>query len=203
MIAIIDYNLGNIKSVFRAFERIGADVIVTSSEEKINSSQAIVVPGVGAFRKAMKNISDLNLTVPIIKHIREGKPYLGICLGLQILFSYSSEYGKTSGLDIIKGEVKKFTSQVKIPHMGWNTVRGNDGNPLFEGIEKESFFYFDHSYYVVPEIKVLKAYTFYGSNFVSAVKLNQVYGVQFHPEKSGEKGLKMLKNFVKSCSASV
>ncbi len=199
MIVVIDYNLGNIKSVFRGFEKIGAPVKISSSASDIDRSDGMVLPGVGAFRKAMENLESLGLTDKIKKNIFSGKPYLGICLGLQVLFSSSCEHGETAGLNIIKGKVKKFGSGVKIPHMGWNNVRYKEKTTIFNGVESGSYFYFDHSYYVEPSEETVCATTVYGNEFTSAVVRNNIYGVQFHPEKSGEKGLKMLKNFSEIC----
>ncbi len=199
MITVVDYKLGNIKSVFRAFERIKVPAVISSRPEDIEKAEAVVVPGVGAFKKAMQNLKSLGLINPLKKHMFGGKPYLGICLGLQILFSRSFEHGTNSGLGIIRGEVIKLKKVVKIPHMGWNEVECTAPMHIFNGIEKGSYFYFDHSYHVLPQGKFKSAKCSYGICFVCAVGVGNIYGVQFHPEKSGEKGLKMLRNFSELC----
>ncbi len=165
MIVVIDYNLGNIKSVFRGFEKIKAPVKISSSSDDINKADGIVLPGVGAFKKAMENLDSLGLTGTIKKNIVSGKPYLGICLGLQILFSSSCEHGETAGLDIIKGKVKKFGAGLKIPHMGWNSVQYEEKTPVFKEVGNGSYFYFDHSYYVEPSEETVCATTIYGNEF--------------------------------------
>jgi glutamine amidotransferase len=200
MITIIDYGLGNIKSVFRALEKIGAEAVISSNPEDIPVSDGIVLPGVGAFRKAMKNITELRLYQPLMDYIGSSRPYLGICLGLQILFTESYEHGKTGGFDIIKGAVKRLPDEVKIPHMGWNQVSYNQSEEMFSGIKNNSYFYFDHSYYVDPdENGVTAGATDYGVKFVSAIQKGNLWGVQFHPEKSSEVGLKLLENFCRKC----
>jgi glutamine amidotransferase len=202
-IAVIDYGLGNLRSISKALEAVGANVMVTNKSEDIANACAIVLPGVGAFYRGMQNIKNLGLSEAILKSIQNNKPFLGICLGLQLLFTESEEHGICKGLDIIKGNVRKFSINGKIPHMGWNEVRPKtiDHRPetinLFRGISDNSYFYFVHSYYVQPEDeKTVIATTFYGSEFASIVNKGNIWGVQFHPEKSSDLGLKMLKNFV-------
>jgi len=199
-IAVIDYGLGNLRSVSKALECAGAKVKVTNKPDDITSASAIVLPGVGAFKVAMDNLKKLGLVDPLIKTIKEGKPFLGICLGLQVLFSESAEHGTSQGLGLIKGEVKKFSSDVKIPHMGWNAVKLSKDNPgisIFKGISDESYFYFVHSYYVEPEDKSLILTTSeYGQSFTSAISKDNIWGMQFHPEKSEKLGLQILRNFV-------
>jgi len=199
MIAVIDYGMGNLKSVSKALEAVGAAVNVTSRPEEIETASAIVLPGVGAFSRAMKNLEKLGVLPAILKGIGEGKPYLGICLGLQLLFTESEEHGIHKGLDVIKGKVKRFGPGLKIPHMGWNTVRIKDkglGIKLFNSIPEDAYFYFVHTYYGEPEDKsVIAATTEYGREFASAVNKDNVWGVQFHPEKSSNMGLKILENF--------
>lgn len=200
MIAVIDYGMGNLRSVSKALERVGGEAEVTSSAEAIGSAEAVVLPGVGAFYQAMENLKGLGIVTSICQAIRSGKPFMGICLGLQLLFTESEE-GECEGLNIISGKVKKFkVESLKVPHMGWNEIqfKVESENPQFlKGIPKGSYFYFAHSYYVEPEEeKVVLTTTDYGIKFTSAVREGNIFGVQFHPEKSGEKGLELLKNFV-------
>ncbi len=200
MIAVVDYGMGNLRSVSKALEHIGAEVVVTSSPDVVRSADGVVLPGVGAFRDAVKNLKKLNLWNSILESIDKGKPFLGICLGLQLLFERSYEFGKTEGLGVVKGEVVKFElpKEYKIPHMGWNQVYKKKESKLLEGISSGNFFYFVHSYYVMPEEeKVILTTTDYGIDFVSSVEVENVFATQFHPEKSQKIGLKLLKNFVK------
>ncbi|MBI3592411.1 MAG: imidazole glycerol phosphate synthase subunit HisH [Nitrospirae bacterium] len=200
MIAIVDYGMGNIRSVEKGFVKVGADVKITSDPGVIADARGIALPGVGAFKDCMKNLDDLSLLNPIVREIEKGKPYLGICLGLQILFAESEEFGFCKGLGVFKGKVVKFrfdaSRQLKIPHMGWNTARLTRRPPIFDGIPDNSYFYFVHSYYVVPEEEaIVAARTDYGTEFVSMVWKDNVFATQFHPEKSQELGLKILKGF--------
>lgn len=201
MIAVVNYGLGNLRSVAKALEIKGAGVEVTSSPSKLQSAEAIVLPGVGAFSRGIENLKKLKILDVIIKEIYKGKPFLGICLGLQLLFTQSEEHTLTGGMNVIEGKVVKFPSKVKIPHMGWNQVEINNQNSksqIFDGIPNNSYFYFVHSYYVVPEDSyIIAATTVYGERFVSAIVKDNLFGVQFHPEKSGEQGLKILENFIK------
>lgn len=209
MIAIVDYGMGNIRSVEKGFIKVGADARVTSDPKVIADSNGIVLPGVGAFKDCMKNLDDLKLLDSVVRGIKEGKPYLGICLGLQILFTESEEFGICKGLDVFKGKVVKFkfeesgvlgqgSEKLKVPHMGWNTVKLFKKPPIFNGIEDKSYFYFVHSYYVVPEDKdIIAGTTDYGIEFTSMVWKDNIFATQFHPEKSQELGLKILKDFNK------
>jgi len=201
-VAIIDYGLGNLRSVDKAIEAVGARPRVTSEPEDIAEASAIVLPGVGAFKRAMDNLARLKVIPAILNAIKEGKPFMGICLGLQILFTESEEHGVHKGLDVIKGRVKKFSASVKIPHMGWNQIKmQNRKLKIFTGIPEGSYFYFVHSYYVEPEDrKTVVTTTEYGGEFVSTVNKNNVWGVQFHPEKSERLGLKVLENFLHDVS---
>jgi len=200
MIAVIDYGMGNLRSVSKALETVGAHVKVTDNPEEIIKADAIVLPGVGAFYRGMENLGNLGILPAVFKAIEEGRPFLGICLGLQLLFTESEEHGINKGLGLIKGRVRKFNSSVKIPHMGWNKVKMQNAKcKIFDGVPDESYFYFVHSYYVEPEDKdVILATTGYGVEFTSAVVKDNVWGVQFHPEKSTGLGLKILENFVKA-----
>src|SRR3990167_2440583 len=202
MIAIIDYGMGNLRSVQKGFERVGHDAIVTNNPQEIFSSDGVVLPGVGAFKDCMRNLREGGLINIIHKVIDNGKPFLGICLGLQLLFTESEEFGIHKGLGIIKGRVVKFsfsTQGLKITHMGWNSIKKsgqkNQFSPMFEGIPDNSYFYFVHSYYVVPEDdNIVASKTDYGVEFVSSISKDNLFAVQFHPEKSQELGLRMLKN---------
>lgn len=210
MLAIVDYGMGNIRSVEKGFIKTGADVRITSDPKIIADAQGIVLPGVGAFKDCMKNLDNLKLLDTITKEIQKGKPYLGICLGLQILFTESEEFGICKGLDVFKGKVVKFRSPqstdhgswtmdyglLKIPHMGWNTVKLVRKPPVLNDIEDNSYFYFVHSYYVVPEDKeIIAGTTDYSIDFVSMIWKDNVFATQFHPEKSQELGIKILKGF--------
>jgi len=203
-ITVIDYGLGNIRSVSKALALAGGDVRISAEIKKIESSDGIVLPGVGAFGKGMENLKKAGLIKVINSQIEAGKPCLGICLGLQMLFSVSEEHGSSPGMDIIKGKVKLFRNDLKIPHMGWNKVKfqnsptGESG--MFEGIADESYFYFVHSYYVSPEDAALvSSTTDYGDEFASSVVKDNLWAVQFHPEKSGKDGLRIMKNFIARC----
>jgi glutamine amidotransferase len=196
VIAIIDYGMGNLRSVEKGFLKVGAEAKVVTKPQAIDDAAAVVLPGVGAFRDCMKNLSGMSLIEPIVMSIKKGKPYLGICLGLQVLFSESEEFGTYEGLDLIKGKVRKFRTDLKVPHMGWNNVKLLRRPPVFEGIKDESFFYFVHSFYVDPEdADVIAATTDYGITFTSMVWKDNIFATQFHPEKSQETGLMILKNF--------
>lgn len=193
MILILDYGMGNLRSVSKAFEEVGAEVLISSHPDFIKQAKGLVIPGVGAFGKGMENLKKLNIIQDIQKAVRDKKPLLGICLGMQLLFTESFEHGIHQGLNLIGGEVVRFEG-VKIPHMGWNQVRVK--SEMFTGIPKDSFFYFAHSYYVVPEnSKVGVGMTNYGISFPSVIEKEPIFGVQFHPEKSGKWGLKFLENF--------
>jgi glutamine amidotransferase len=188
--------MGNLRSVEKGFLKVGVDARVVTEPGAVDDAGAVVLPGVGAFRDCMKNLAGMSLTEPIVRSIEKGKPYLGICLGLQVLFSESEEFGTYEGLNIIKGKVRKFRTDLKVPHMGWNNVKLLRRPPVFEGIRDESFFYFVHSFYVDPEdTNVIAATTDYGITFTSMVWKDNIIATQFHPEKSQETGLVILKNF--------
>ena len=205
MITIIDYGMGNLRSVQKAFEKFCSNVVVSSSAKDILKADKIVLPGVGAFKTAMDELKKRGLIQPIKASIKEGKPFLGICLGLQLLFSESEEGKKIKGLDIIEGKVRKFKEKdgLKIPHMGWNIVKSkvkSKNSKILYGIEKNSYMYFVHSYYVAPKDKsVILCETDYGGNFASGVHKDNIWGLQFHPEKSQSIGLKIVENFVNLC----
>lgn len=196
MIAIVDYGMGNLRSVEKGFQKVGVDAKVTSSPKDVENARAVVLPGVGAFRDCIRNLTELSLTEAIAKSIQKGKPYLGICLGLQVLFSESEEFGRCKGLDIFRGKVVRFQISEKVPHMGWNNVKIARRPPIFSAVPDDSFFYFVHSYYVVPDDKEIVAGTSdYGLTFTSMIWKDNVFATQFHPEKSQSLGLKVLSGF--------
>ncbi len=202
-VAVVDYGMGNLRSVAKALEVVGfPEVSVTSSKEDILSSDAVVFPGQGAFRKAMENLKSLGLIEVLKEVILSQTPFFGICLGLQLLFERSHEHGITSGLGILPGEVRLLPTSVKLPHIGWNQVRISRDSSLFRGIEDGEYFYFVHSYRVVPQDeRVIASVTDYGTDFVSAIERENLWAVQFHPEKSQKKGLAILKNFLEFVKA--
>jgi glutamine amidotransferase len=194
MIVIIDYGLGNLGSVKNSLDKLGVKSIVSNSVKKIATGSGLILPGVGSASEGMKNLQKYGLGEMILEQIKMKKPILGICLGMQLLFS-SSEEGNTECLNIIEGKVKKFNINLKVPQMGWNQV-SQKSSKLFSGINNNSYFYFVHSYYCQPrEIKIIKGSTNYELNFCSTIEKNNIFGVQFHPEKSGDNGLRLLKNF--------
>ena len=200
-IVIIDYGMGNLRSVQKGFEKVGFEATLTRNKKEIGRASAIVLPGVGAFRDCMENLERYGLIESLLQSIEKGKPYLGICLGLQILFSKSEEFGSHKGLNLIKGNVVKFKAdpEHKVPHMGWNTIEKEKEVPLLQGVESGDFFYFVHSFYVVPEeSQWISTFTTYGRTFVSSIWKENLFATQFHPEKSQGKGLRILENFVKT-----
>lgn len=196
--ALIDYGMGNLRSVSKALEKVGLKPLITSDAHIVSKADAVVLPGVGAFKDAVQNLKKAGLFPAVIRHIEKGKPYLGICLGLQLLFERSYEFGTEEGFGLLEGDVVLLPTTVKVPHIGWNQVWKKKDNLLFENIKDGDYFYFVHSYRVVPKkSEVIAALTDYGINFVSAVEYGNVFGVQFHPEKSQKLGLKVLENFKK------
>ncbi|HIU80929.1 MAG TPA: imidazole glycerol phosphate synthase subunit HisH [Candidatus Ornithoclostridium faecavium] len=195
MIAIVDYGMGNLRSVQKAFEYLGYDAAITDQSKALENASHIVLPGVGAFRDAIAALKAKDLDGMIKKEVAEGKPFLGICLGMQMLFDRSLEDGEYEGLGLIGGEVVRFDTDLKIPHIGWNTLYYNKRTALFDGID-DNFFYFVHSYHAAKVAKEdIETTCVYGYEFVASVNRDNVWGVQFHPEKSGDTGLKVLKNF--------
>jgi glutamine amidotransferase len=194
-ITIIDCAISNLRSVQKAFEKVGVSAEVSEDRRVIEKAEKLVLPGVGAFGQAMENLSKDGLDESIRRHAKDGKPLIGICLGMQLLFSQSEELGHHRGLDLLKGKVRRFPTTVKVPHVGWNQARIRKASPLLKGINGESYFYFVHSYYLEPEEDVTLTTTDYGIDFPSAVQKDNIFGIQFHPEKSQEKGLTILKNF--------
>ncbi len=200
MIVIVDYGMGNLRSVQKGFERIGSKALVSRDIRDINSATKLVLPGVGAFPECMKNLTKFGLVESILDFLKSNRPFLGICLGLQLLFDESEEFGLNRGLEVIHGKVKAFDREMglKIPHMGWNQVIFKKDIAIFDGIDNESYFYFVHSYYVEPEQESdTAAQTDYGITFTSAIARGNVFALQFHPEKSQKNGLKILENFSK------
>ncbi len=192
-IAILDYGVGNLRSVQRGLEYNGAEPIISEKGEDIEASDALVLPGVGAFCDAMKNLQGVGGALGTA--LKE-KPVLGVCLGLQLFFSESEEDGLHNGLGLMDGRVVRLPDDVKIPQMGWNSLELKGESRLLEGIDDGDYFYFVHSYYAVPQEDVTTATTDYGLEMPAVVEKDNVYATQFHPEKSGEKGLRILKNFV-------
>jgi imidazole glycerol phosphate synthase glutamine amidotransferase subunit len=197
MIAIIDYGAGNIQSVKNALDYLKVKNKITDNVEDILKADKVIFPGVGAFGDVMNALDEKGLTKPIRTAIQK-KPYLGICLGLQVLFEESEESPDIKGLGIFKGKVKKFKSKtLKIPQIGWNSIKINKKNPILNKVNDNSYFYFVHSYYVDPKDKdIILTKTDYGEEFVSGIVKDNIIGIQFHPERSGEVGLQLLKNFV-------
>lgn len=198
MIAIIDYGMGNLRSVQKAFEHEGAKAVITQNPSHIKRADKVVLPGVGAMDPAMKKLSELGLTDLLKKIADSSKPFLGICLGLQLLFESSQEGGSVEGLGVLSGSVQGF-QKVKVPQIGWNQISlAKRSCPLFRGINEGSYVYFCHSYYVEPkEQSIVASRTEYGTTFASTVWKDNLFGVQFHPEKSQSVGLSILKNFSK------
>lgn len=204
MIHIVDYGMGNLRSVQKAFERLGVDAVITDSPTTLADAPALVLPGVGAFRDAIAALKQHDLVGPIRDHIAADRPFLGICLGLQLLFDVSYEDGDYEGLGIVPGEVVRFQSQpgLRIPHMGWNTLQFKQPHDLFAGIDDGSHFYFVHSYHVVPQDEsVVAARTDHGGPFVAAVARGNMMATQFHPEKSQDNGRRLFENFAELSGA--
>ncbi|MBI4971649.1 MAG: imidazole glycerol phosphate synthase subunit HisH [Candidatus Omnitrophica bacterium] len=201
MIAIVDYGMGNLRSVSKALEKLGAQVAVTSDPDVIRNAEKIVLPGVGAFGDAMCELRKRNLIKPIKEAIEKNKPFLGICLGLQLLFKSSEENPGVPGLGVFPGTVVRFPNAagLKVPHMGWNNVQlGADRETLMSGVKDGGYFYFVHSYYAKPDdASLIQGSTDYGVRFAAIIGKQNVWATQFHPEKSQSEGLKILENFVK------
>ncbi|MBI5655502.1 MAG: imidazole glycerol phosphate synthase subunit HisH [Geobacter sp.] len=203
MIAIIDYGMGNLRSVQKGFEKVGFDAVVTADPKVVLEAEKVVLPGVGAFRDCMRNLEQGGFVEPILKVIREGRPFLGICVGMQLLLTDSVEFGLYQGLNVIPGHVLRFPDgmeengeKLKVPHMGWNQLAIRRRAPIFNGIEDGTNVYFVHSYYEMPDDETAVAATAtYGVEFCAAIWKDNVMATQFHPEKSQEVGLRMLKNF--------
>jgi glutamine amidotransferase len=198
MITIVDYGMANLRSVQKAFEKVGHEAIITGDPNRVAEADKLVLPGVGAFRDAIAKLRSTGLDQPIIDHVRAGRPFLGICLGLQLLFTKSYEDGEYQGLDLFPGEVVRFPADLglKVPHMGWNQIHVRKPAPTLRDLPAQPSFYFVHSYYVVPRDPALTATeTDYGRPFTSAIRHENVFATQFHPEKSQRVGLALLHRF--------
>ena len=201
MIAIIDYNMGNLASVKNAFAKLGEDTVVENNPEKFQDYDKLILPGVGAFGDAMEHLKERNMIEAIKEFAQSGKSVLGICLGMQLLFESSQEFGEHEGLGLIKGNVVKFDNEkfeepLKVPHMGWNRMFTQE-HPLFKDLDDEHYLYFVHTYHVTcKDAEDIIGETYYGYKFTSAVAHNNIMGIQPHPEKSHKNGLKILKNFI-------
>lgn len=201
MIAIIDYGMGNLHSVCKAVERLGYEAVVTGDPEQILAAEGAILPGVGAFGDAMEHLRESGLDEVVKQYAASGKPMIGICLGMQLLFSSSEEHGQHEGLGLLPGSVVRFRGDYKVPHMGWNRLSYKQSeSPIFKGMEEEGHVYFVHSYHAKPERESdLLAVTDYYQPVTAIVGRDNVYGMQFHPEKSGDIGMKLLGNFLILC----
>jgi glutamine amidotransferase len=195
-VAIIDYGVGNLRSVEKAFTATGSGAIVSSEENALRAARRLVLPGVGAFGACMKALKERGFDRLVVERAREGTPLLGVCVGMQLLFDESDEFGSTPGLGLLRGSVRRFQNDLVVPHVGWNRIHQKRHHTLFEGIADGSFCYFVHSYYCRPTNEsVVAGETEYGGRYTSVVAERNVCGVQFHPEKSQDVGLRMLRNF--------
>lgn len=195
MIAVIDYGMGNLRSVQKAFEYLGMEAIITQDVNVIQKADKVVLPGVGAFQDAMETIKQKGIDKAIYYIVEQEKPLLGICLGMQMFFEKSYEYGEHEGLGLLQGEIKRLPDGVKIPHMGWNSLDIKMRSPLFEGLPEQPYVYFVHSYHLQTEVNIVSATTYYGKEIQIAAQKQNIFALQFHPEKSGDVGLKILQNF--------
>lgn len=199
MITIVDYGAGNLQSVEKAFQYIGAPVRLASSGTEIASAEALVLPGVGAFRDAMHSLEAGGMAQPLRDYIASGRPFLGICLGLQLLFEESEEFGHVKGLGAFKGKICRIPAEngLKVPHMGWNSLELKRTDGIFKGLQENPYVYFVHSYYLkAEERQLVSAQTEYGVKIDAAIQRGNAFATQFHPEKSGRVGLQMLRNFM-------
>ncbi|MBR1441991.1 MAG: imidazole glycerol phosphate synthase subunit HisH [Firmicutes bacterium] len=195
MIGIIDYGMGNLRSVQKAFEFVGYDAKIINTPAEIERAEKVVLPGVGAFADAIRTIREKNIDKAIYKAIDDGKYFLGICLGMQMIFDKSYENGEYEGLGLIEGKVVRLPDNVKIPHIGWNDLNIKKDSPIFKGIGKKPYVYFVHSYYLETDAPVVSATVDYGKEIQVAAEKDNIFALQFHPEKSGDIGLQILKNF--------
>mgnify|MGYP004581747875 FL=1 len=200
MVAIIDYGVGNLFSLKSSFSAIGVDAVVTSSKSELERAESIILPGVGAFCDAAKKLKDSGLEDTVISLAKAGKPLMGICLGMQLLFEKSYEYGEHRGLGLIKGEIRPIETVIpkdyKIPHIGWNSLDIKKQTPIFENVKNGEYVYFVHSYYAADCENSVTAVSDYGAPLTASVQDGNIFGCQFHPEKSGDTGLKILRSFV-------
>jgi imidazole glycerol-phosphate synthase subunit HisH len=196
LISIIDYGVGNLRSVQKAFEAMGINAVITEDKKEISNSKALVLPGVGAFPDAMKELESKGITEEVLKAAKDGKPILGICLGMQLLFEVGYEIETCKGLGLIEGSIHRIEGDVKIPHMGWNSLEVISDSGIIKNVTRDSYVYFVHSFYAkVRDRSDLNAVTFYGSEIPAIVSRGNIFGIQFHPEKSGKIGMQILKNF--------
>ena len=196
-IAIIDYGVGNLRSVEKAFTATGCEAIVTANDRELQNAERLVLPGVGAFAACMKALTERGFGQLVRERVKQGTPLLGVCVGMQMLFEESDEFGRAAGLGLLKGRVRQFGDDLVVPHVGWNQVRRRATHPLFEGIADQSFFYFMHSFYCEPtDHGVLIGETDYGVAYASVVAFENIFGVQFHPEKSHRFGMTVIRNFL-------
>jgi imidazole glycerol-phosphate synthase subunit HisH len=201
VIVVVDYGAGNLRSVEKALRSLGHAVLVTEDPAVVRRAEAVVLPGVGAAADTMRGLSRLGLDAAVCEYVRAGRPFLGVCMGLQGLLTGSEEGGWQPCLDLVPGRVRRLPDGLKVPHMGWNTVRQERAHPIFDGIPDEAYFYFVHSYYVVPDDPaVIAGTTEYGVRFPCVLIQDQTIGTQFHPEKSGDLGLRLYDNFVRLCA---
>ena len=197
-VAVIDYGVGNLRSVEKAFAVTGCDAIISSDESFLRRAERLVLPGVGAFAACMKALKEHGFDGLVKERVNEGAPLLGVCVGMQLLFDESEEFGSTPGLGLLKGSVRRFDQGLVVPHVGWNLIHQKQPHALFEGIDDGAFCYFVHSYYCAPgDENVIIGETDYGRRHASVVAKGNVCGVQFHPEKSQSTGLRMLRNFTR------
>lgn len=197
-VAIMDYGVGNLRSVEKAFEAAGANAVVSDDESVLLEAEALVLPGVGAYAACMNALSARGFDALVRQRVAKGTPLLGVCVGMQMLFDESEEFGKTLGLGLLRGRVRRFNDDLLVPQVGWNQVRKPRAHPLLDGIEDLSFFYFVHSYYCEPDDpEIVIGETDYGRVYASVVAQGQICGVQFHPEKSQAAGLRLLGNFAR------
>ncbi|MBI3940312.1 MAG: imidazole glycerol phosphate synthase subunit HisH [Acidobacteria bacterium] len=198
-VLIVDYRICNLGSVRRAIEAVGGKAIISGQGEEIEAADRVILPGVGSFRQGMENLRKLSLIPALQRHVEQGKPLLGLCLGMQLLFARGEEFGSTQGLGFIPGTVKKMEVALPVPHVGWNQIAWARPEPMTEGIPSESYFYFVHSYVCRPErTQDILGVTEYGEAFVSVVQHENVCGLQCHPEKSQQPGLTLLANFLRT-----
>lgn len=197
-VAIIDYGVGNLRSVEKAFAATGCEAVVSGDERVLRGAKRLVLPGVGAFAACMNALSERGFDQLVRERVKDGTPLLGVCVGMQLLFEQSDEFGATPGLGLLRGRVKRFNDELVVPHVGWNRINQIRENPLFTDVANGSFFYFVHSYYCEPVQKsVVAGETEYGVNYASVVAHKNICGVQFHPEKSQDAGLRLLRNFAR------
>lgn len=197
-VAIIDYGVGNLRSVEKAFAATGCEALVSGHENELRAAERLVLPGVGAFGACMRALRERGFDRLVCERVEEGTPLLGVCVGMQLLFEESEEFGATPGLGLLRGRVRRFGDELVVPHVGWNRVKARQSHALFSDIAPDAFFYFVHSYYCEPQDQsVVAGETEYGVRYASVVAKRNICGVQFHPEKSQEAGLRLLKNFAR------